>query len=104
MRTLIFVPILMALVVTLVSGCPKPRTSAPQTNLPMVCHDAAAEGQATGKCATAKQYFEAAADDSLVRMCAPPQDCTYANFRWTKFKNVTTAQKVEVCTLAKISG
>jgi len=97
-----------AFIVAALSGCPKkaPHAGTPQTNLPMVCNDASvAEGSTMSKCSGSKQYFVAASDSSLVRMCAnPPTDCNYNGFRWTQFRNVTSAQKVEVCTLPKLSG
>lgn len=73
-------------------------TPAPEgtANLPIVCQDAAAEGQAMKACTWGEQEFVPASPDALVRACTVAP-CTYEASRWTKLKNVAAAQLVEVC-------
>lgn len=70
------------------------------TNLPAVCSNVAAEGQAISACAASAQTFAGARAASLVRACNSAS-CGYAERTWRKFTDVTAAQFVEVCTADK---
>jgi hypothetical protein len=72
-------------------------------NLPAVCSNTAAEGQALPACATTAQTFSAATSASLVRSCSTVS-CPYAERVWRKLADVSTAQFVEVCTSDKAEG
>lgn len=70
------------------------------TNLPAVCSNTAAEGQAISACASTAQTFAAATAASLVRACSAVS-CTYSERTWRKFGDVTSTQFVEVCGVDK---
>jgi hypothetical protein len=72
-------------------------------NLPAVCSNTAAEGQALSLCASSAQTFSAAVPASLVRSCSTVS-CPYAERVWRKLSDVTSAQFVEVCTSDKAEG
>lgn len=73
-------------------------TPAPEgtANLPVICTDAAHEGQLISQCPWPEQEFNLGTSETLVRTCTNTP-CSFETSRWQKLGSLAPAQLVEVC-------